>query len=78
MIVDWSDQILYFYSRFYWFINAGAVVAYSGVAYIQQEVGFDFGFLVPLISMIVALIIFMIAKGRYKHIPPGGKWMTLF
>ena len=65
--------IFIFNFRFYWFINAGAVVAYSGVAYIQQEIGFDYGFLVPLISMIVAIIIFILAKKRYRHIPPGGE-----
>ena len=53
-------------------------MAYSGVAYIQQEVGFDYGFLVPLISMIVALIIFIIAKRRYKHTQPGGEYSIGF
>jgi dipeptide/tripeptide permease len=48
------------------------VVAYSGVAYVQQEVGFDFGFLIPLLSMIIAIVIFMFAKPKYKHTPIGG------
>ena len=65
--------IIIFNFRFYWFINAGAIAAYSGGAYIQQEIGFDYGFLLPLISMIVAMIIFILAKRRYKHIPPGGE-----
>ena len=47
-------------------------MAYSGVAYVQQEVGFDFGFLIPLISMIIAIIIFMFGKKEYKHTPIGG------
>lgn len=71
-----ADAVQSFFNWFYWFINAGAVVAYSGVAYIQQEIGFDFGFLVPLISMILALIVFMLAKGRYKHTPPGDSILT--
>lgn len=67
-----ADAVQSFFNWFYWFINAGAIVAYSGVAYVQQEVGFDFGFLIPFISMLVALVIFMAAKSRYKHSPPGG------
>lgn len=71
-----ADAVQSFFNWFYWFINAGAVVAYSGVAYVQQEVGFDFGFLIPLISMIIALIIFMAAKSKYKHTPAGGSILT--
>ncbi|XP_045211600.2 solute carrier family 15 member 4-like isoform X2 [Mercenaria mercenaria] len=71
-----ADAVQSFFNWFYWFINAGAVVAYSGVAYVQQEVGFDFGFLIPLISMIIALIIFMVAKAKYKHTPTGGSILT--
>ncbi|WAQ96195.1 S15A4-like protein [Mya arenaria] len=33
-----------------------------------QEVGFDYGFLIPLISMIIALVIFMAAKSKYRHL----------
>ena len=39
-------------------MHAGAIAAYSGGAYIQQEIGFDYWFLVPLISMLVGIIIF--------------------
>ncbi|XP_060577715.1 solute carrier family 15 member 4-like [Ruditapes philippinarum] len=71
-----SDAVQSFFNWFYWFINAGAVVAYSGVAYVQQEVGFDFGFLIPLLSMIIAIVIFMFAKPKYKHTPIGGSILT--
>ena len=53
-------------------------MAYSGVAYVQQEIGFDYGFLIPLISMIAALIIFMVAKHKYKHTPAGGKGVHIY
>lgn len=62
--------------RFYWFINAGALVAYSGVAYIQQNISFEIGFLIPLVSMVVALILFVVAKGQYVITQPGGKFKT--
>lgn len=59
--------------RFYWFINVGSLIAYTGVAYIQQEVSFAWGFFVPLISMVIAIIIFIAAQTLYIHKPPGGK-----
>ncbi|KAL4230745.1 hypothetical protein ACF0H5_011120 [Mactra antiquata] len=71
-----AEAVQSFFNWFYWFINAGAVVAYSGVAYVQQEIGFDIGFLIPLISMIIALIIFILAKSRYLHTPPGGSVLS--
>ncbi|CAG2201532.1 PHT [Mytilus edulis] len=57
---------------FYWFINVGAIIAYSGVAAVQQNVGFDVGFLIPLISMIIALLIFMLNKSNYISSPVKG------
>ncbi|KAL4232605.1 hypothetical protein ACF0H5_007295 [Mactra antiquata] len=67
-----AEAVQSFFNWFYWFINAGAVVAYSGVAYVQQEIGFDVGFLIPLGSMVIALIIFAFARKKYVHRPPGG------
>ncbi|XP_071129733.1 solute carrier family 15 member 4-like isoform X1 [Mytilus edulis] len=61
-----------FFSWFYWFINVGAIIAYSGVAAVQQNVGFDVGFLIPLISMIIALLIFMLNKSNYISSPVKG------
>lgn len=59
--------------RFYWFINAGSFIAFLGVAYIQQNVSFSLGYLIPFISMIVALVIFVAVKSKYKQTPPGGE-----
>ncbi|XP_046556904.1 LOW QUALITY PROTEIN: solute carrier family 15 member 4-like [Haliotis rubra] len=60
-----------FFNWFYWFINAGALVAYSGVAYLQQNYSWAWGFSVPLFSMILALVVFVLARSRYEHLPPG-------
>ncbi|KAL3877174.1 hypothetical protein ACJMK2_034920 [Sinanodonta woodiana] len=71
-----KDAVQSFFNWFYWFVNVGAIVAYSGVAEIQQNIGFDYGFLVPLISMVVALMIFVIAKKKYINNPPGGSILS--
>ncbi|XP_052070570.1 solute carrier family 15 member 4-like [Mytilus californianus] len=61
-----------FFNWFYWFINVGAIIAYSGVAAVQQDVGFDVGFLIPLISMIIALVVFVLNKSKYISSPAKG------
>ncbi|XP_048760879.2 solute carrier family 15 member 4-like isoform X2 [Ostrea edulis] len=66
------EAVQSFFNWFYWFINAGSFVAFLGVAYIQQNISFSLGYLIPFISMILALIIFVAAKSNYKQTPPGG------
>ncbi|KAL4232606.1 hypothetical protein ACF0H5_007296 [Mactra antiquata] len=61
-----------FFNWFYWFINAGSIIAFSAVAYVQQEKGFDVGFIIPLCSMVVAVIMFVVARGKYVQVPPRG------
>ncbi|XP_071104488.1 solute carrier family 15 member 4-like [Haliotis cracherodii] len=60
-----------FFNWFYWFVNLGALISYTAVAYVQQNVSFAWGYVIPLCSMAVALIIFMAAREQYVHIPPG-------
>ncbi|XP_069122940.1 solute carrier family 15 member 4-like [Argopecten irradians] len=66
------DAVQSFFNWFYWFINAGSLVAYSGVAYIQQNISFTIGFLIPLASMFIALIIFVAARNLYINTAVGG------
>ncbi|XP_046563912.1 solute carrier family 15 member 4-like [Haliotis rubra] len=60
-----------FFNWFYWFVNLGGLIAYTAVAYVQQNVSFAWGYLIPLISMALAVVIFMAGKGQYIHVPPG-------
>nr|KAG5685479.1 hypothetical protein BaRGS_013090 [Batillaria attramentaria] len=39
-----------FFNWFYWFINVGALLAYTGVAYVQQNIDFALGFTIPLVT----------------------------
>ncbi|KAL8587145.1 hypothetical protein ACOMHN_026113 [Nucella lapillus] len=52
---------------FYWFINVGSLIAYTGVVYVQQEVSFFWGFVVPLVSMVFAILLFIAIKPFYIH-----------
>lgn len=60
-----SQAVQSFFNWFYWIINIGAVIASSVVAYVQQNIGFFYGYLIPLIVMILAQIIFSLSKNRY-------------
>ncbi|XP_041363696.1 solute carrier family 15 member 4-like isoform X2 [Gigantopelta aegis] len=65
-----------FFNWFYWFINVGGLIAFSAVSYIQQEVSFSWGYLVPLISMIVAILIFLFSRRCYAHLEVQGSVLT--
>ena len=59
-------------TRFYWLINIGALIAYSVVAYVQQDIGFAIGYSIPLLSMTLAVVLFVIPTKSYIHKPPEG------
>lgn len=65
-----------FFNWFYWFINAGSFVAYLAVAYVQQNIGFDLGFFIPLLSMILAMVFLIAGRNTYIHHPPTGSMIT--
>ena len=65
-----------FFSWFYWFINIGALVSSTFVVYLQQNVSFFYGNLVPAFFLILALIIFLSGKQKYICHPPTGSVLT--
>ena len=65
-----------FFNWFYWFINAGSVIAFSIVVYVQVEVNFFVGYLTPFVAMLVATFIFVIPKEKYVLCPPNGSVIT--
>jgi len=48
-----------YFNWFYWSINIGALVAYGALGYVQQEISYFWGFLAPLIILIIALFTFV-------------------
>lgn len=66
-----------FFNWFYWFINVGALISYSGVAYVQQNISFAWGFFIPLLSMFITIVLFIAAKPFYIHKPPGGSVLSV-
>ncbi|KAL8604551.1 hypothetical protein ACOMHN_015835 [Nucella lapillus] len=60
-------------SRFYWFVNAGALIAYGGVAAIQQNISFAWGYVVPFLSMMLALVFFLLGRKHYRFRQHDGR-----
>ncbi|XP_022099272.1 solute carrier family 15 member 4-like [Acanthaster planci] len=65
-----------FFNWFYWFINVGSAVSFSVVVYVQQNIGFDVGFAIPAISMILAIITLLIGRKWYRMRAPEGSVFT--
>ncbi|XP_038060134.1 solute carrier family 15 member 4-like [Patiria miniata] len=65
-----------FFNWFYWFINVGSAIAFSAVVYVQQQIGFDVGYAIPAVSIVVAISMLMIGKRWYRMKPPQGSVFT--
>jgi len=62
-----QERIREFFNSFYFAINVGALGAFALIPLVRANFGFGASFLIPTISMIVALIIFRLHKRQYKH-----------
>ena len=46
------------------------------VVYVQQEISFAVGYTIPLVSMVIAVILFLVPSRRYKNNPPRGLFIA--
>lgn len=61
-----------FFNWYYWSINIGSFLAFSVIAYVEQEMNFTVGFGILFGCIILAAVIFCICKSRYISHPPTG------
>uniref|UniRef100_A0A7R9UH25 Major facilitator superfamily (MFS) profile domain-containing protein n=1 Tax=Pinguiococcus pyrenoidosus TaxID=172671 RepID=A0A7R9UH25_9STRA len=74
-----------FFNWFYWSINLGALISYTLVAYICQygiaglggeDWGFFIGFIIPAVSMALAILAFYSGTPKFTIKPPSGSILS--
>ncbi|KAI3772251.1 hypothetical protein L6452_03433 [Arctium lappa] len=65
-----------FFNWFYFVINIGALVAHSVLVWIQDNVGWGWGFLVPTVTMAIAVVSFFSGTKLYRNQIPSGSPLT--
>lgn len=59
-------------NRFYWLVNLNSTVVFLGIAYIQQSVARNLGFLIPFTSVLLALIAIHMVRNKLTYKPKKG------
>ncbi|NXN14178.1 S15A3 protein, partial [Indicator maculatus] len=65
-----------FFNWFYWSINIGAVFSLLLVAFVQQNISFLAGYLIPVACLALALLIFLLATPTFIIKPPRGSQVS--
>nr|XP_004570910.1 solute carrier family 15 member 5 [Maylandia zebra] len=72
-----QHQLLTFFNWFYWLVNLNSTVVFLGIAYIQQSVAKNLGFLIPFTSVLLALIAIHMMRSNLTYKPKkGGSLLT--
>ena len=66
-----------FFNWFYWFINVGSLGAFTIVVYVQQNYGFVYGYIIAVSTMLLALILFVTGRSRYRYRTPGDSLLVV-
>ncbi|XP_020786775.2 solute carrier family 15 member 5 [Boleophthalmus pectinirostris] len=67
-----QHQLLSFFNWFYWLVNLNSTVVFLGIAYIQQSVAKNLGFLIPFTSVLLALMAINMVRNKFTYKPKKG------
>ncbi|KAJ3254477.1 hypothetical protein HK104_007222, partial [Borealophlyctis nickersoniae] len=70
-LVDQELTVQHMYNWWYWAINLGSVFGMSVCTTLERS-AFWKGFLVPAVMFFFAIVVFVIGRNRYVHVPPEG------
>ncbi|NWI88718.1 S15A5 protein, partial [Pitta sordida] len=62
-------ELLSFFNWFYWLVNLNSAVVFVSISYIQQSVARNLGFLLPLVSGLMAVITIHMVRGKMIYKP---------
>ncbi|XP_074839842.1 solute carrier family 15 member 5 [Carettochelys insculpta] len=72
-------ELLSFFNWFYWLINFSSVVVFVSISYIQQSVAKNLDFLVPFVSVLMAVIMIHMVRSEMIYQPKkGSSLLTTF
>jgi peptide/histidine transporter 3/4 len=60
-----------FFNWFYMFINIGSMISSTVVVYVQEQISWTIGFIIPAVCMFFATWIFFIGRRRYVRVKPA-------
>lgn len=60
-------QMAFFFSRFFFFISTGTLMAVTVLVYIQDEVGRSWAYAICSVSMFIAILVFLSGTKRYRY-----------
>ncbi|RDD40601.1 Protein NRT1/ PTR FAMILY 8.2 [Trichoplax sp. H2] len=61
-----------FFAWYYFFTNVGALISFTVVAYVQQNVSFFYGYMIPAIALVMGTTIFALPRNYYRNSYPKG------
>ena len=74
-----NDTVLQsFFNWYYASIGVSTVIALTFIAYIQDHLGWKFGFGVPVILMVFSALMFVLGSSLYIRVKPGKNLLTGF
>uniref|UniRef100_A0A8C4JFG5 Solute carrier family 15 member 5 n=1 Tax=Dromaius novaehollandiae TaxID=8790 RepID=A0A8C4JFG5_DRONO len=62
-------ELLSFFNWFYWLVNLNSAVVFVSISYIQQSVARNLGFLIPFVSVLMAMITIHMMRGEMIYKP---------
>ncbi|XP_044141725.1 solute carrier family 15 member 5 [Bufo gargarizans] len=67
-----QKELMSFFNWFYWLVNLNSLVVFVGISYIQQSVAKNLGFLIPFMSIVMALITIHMVRNELIYQPVTG------
>lgn len=65
-------KMAYFFNRFFFFISIGTLMAVTVLVYIQDEVNRSLAYGICTVSMLVAVLVFLIGRKKYRYKKSSG------